>query len=281
MFVIDTHCHVVSPDTKAYPLAPIGGAQSDWSSERPTTPDQLARAMDEAGVDKAVVVQASTAYGHDSSYCAHAVAGRPDRFTGVFSIDPLLPDAVKTAEAWLGRGMTGMRVFTTGSSMPGQQTWLDDERAFPVWRMASERRIPIAVQMTAQGIPLLIKIVERFPAALFLLDHLARPTLSDGPPYAAAASMFDLARYPGIYMKITSRTVEQSTEGKASAESFFPQLVSAFGSQRLMWGSNFPAHPESLSTILAKARKALASLSETDRDNIFGGTAARLYPAIA
>ena len=30
--------------------------------------------------------------------------------------------------------MTGMRVFTTGSTMPGQQTWLDDERAFPVWK---------------------------------------------------------------------------------------------------------------------------------------------------
>ena len=281
MLVIDTHCHVVSPDTREYPLAPIGGTQSDWSSERPTTPDQLAAAMDEAGVAKAVVVQASTAYGHDSSYCAQAVAGRPERFTGVFSIDPLEPDAVKTAEGWLRRGMTGMRVFTTGSSMPGQQTWLDDERAFPVWKMAGERRIPIAVQMTAQGIPLLLKIVERFPSTLFLLDHLARPTISDGPPYTAAASMFDLARHPSIYMKITSRTIEQSGSGKATPETFFPLLVKTFDSDRLMWGSNFPAHPEPLATILHDARKALGSLSAADQANIFAGTALKLYPALA
>jgi predicted TIM-barrel fold metal-dependent hydrolase len=281
MLVIDTHCHVVSPDTRKYPLAPIGGTQSDWSSERPTTPDQLAAAMDDAGIAKSVVVQASTAYGHDSSYCAEAVAGRPQRFTGVFSIDPLEPDAVKTAEGWLRRGMTGMRVFTTGSSMPGQQTWLDDERAFPVWKMAGDRRIPIAVQMTAQGIPLLLKIVEKFPSTPFLLDHLARPTISDGPPYKAAASMFDLARYPSLYMKITSRTIEQSQSDKATPETFFPLLVKTFGADRLMWGSNFPAHPEPLSTILHDAREALASLSTADQTNIFSGTALKLYPALA
>ena len=55
--IIDVHCHVVSPDRVKYPLAPIGGKQSDWSSERPTTPEQLIAAMDAAGVAKAAVVQ--------------------------------------------------------------------------------------------------------------------------------------------------------------------------------------------------------------------------------
>src|SRR6476660_3043143 len=94
MKLIDTHCHVVSPDRQRYPLAPIGGKQSDWSSERPTTPEQLIEAMDQAGVTKAAVVQASTAYGHDSSYLADSIAGFPSRFTGVFSLDPLQADAL-------------------------------------------------------------------------------------------------------------------------------------------------------------------------------------------
>ena len=37
MSVIDIHPHIVSPDTKKYPLAPLGGKQSTWSEERPTT----------------------------------------------------------------------------------------------------------------------------------------------------------------------------------------------------------------------------------------------------
>src|ERR1700751_1992247 len=87
MPVIDIHPHIVSPDTQRYPLAPLGGTQSTWSSERPTTYQSLLRAMDDAGVDKAAIVHSSTAYGYDNSYVADAVAAVPSRFTAVCSID--------------------------------------------------------------------------------------------------------------------------------------------------------------------------------------------------
>lgn len=278
--IIDVHCHVVSPDRARYPLAPIGGKQSDWSSQRPTTPEQLLAAMDEAGVTKAAVVQASTAYGHDSSYLADSIAKFPARFTGVFSVDPLDPSALQQMDHWMSRGMTGMRVFTTGSTMPGQQTWLDDEKAFPVWEKAGAAKLPVSVQMTAQGIPLLLKIVERFPATPFLLDHLARPKLDDGPPYAAADSLFSLAKYPSIYLKLTSRTVEQCQHGKATPETFMPKLVAAFGAGRILWGSNFPAHDDTLSNIVHETMKVLAPLSRADQDAILSGTAEQLYPSL-
>ena len=69
-----------------------------------------------AGVAKAAVVQASTAYGHDSSYLADSLKAAPSRFTGVFSIDPLDPRALDHMDHWTSLGMTGMRVFTTGSA---------------------------------------------------------------------------------------------------------------------------------------------------------------------
>jgi L-fuconolactonase len=87
--VIDIHPHIVSPDTKRYPLAPLGGVQSTWSSERPTTYETLLKAMDDAGVAKAAIVHSSTAYGYDNSYVADAVEAVPSRFTGVSSIDVL------------------------------------------------------------------------------------------------------------------------------------------------------------------------------------------------
>ncbi len=278
--VIDVHCHVVSPDRARYPLAPIGGKQSDWSSERPTTPEQLLAAMDEAGVAKAAVVQASTAYGHDSSYLADSITRFPERFTGVFSIDPLAPDALQQMDHWVGRGMTGLRVFTTGSTMPGQQTWLDDERAFPIWEKAGKAKLPIAVQMTADGIPLLLKIVARFPETAFLLDHLARPVITDGPPYVKASSLFDLARHPSIYLKITSRTVEHCQSGQATPATFMPKLVAAFGASRILWGSNFPAHAATLPDILKETMHVLSVLDRADQAMILAGTAERLYPTL-
>src|SRR6202007_1064244 len=120
MSVIDIHPHIVSPGTKRYPLAPLGGTQSTWSSERPTTYEMLLKEMDAAGVDKAAIVHSSTAYGYDNSYVADAVAAVPSRFTGVFSIDVLADDAIAKFDHWLARGGTGLRLFTTGSTMPGQ-----------------------------------------------------------------------------------------------------------------------------------------------------------------
>ena len=278
--IIDVHCHVVSPDRKAWPLAPIGGKQSDWSSERPTTPQLLIAAMDEAGVAKAAVVQASTAYGHDSSYLADSLKYAPSRFTGVFSIDPLDPRTLEHMDHWTGLGMTGMRVFTTGSTMPGQQTWLDDERAWPVWEKAGQLNLPIAMQMTAEGIPLLLKIVKAFPGTDFLLDHLARPVIGDGAPYAAAQSLWDIAPYKNIYLKLTSRTVEHCQAGKATPETFMAKLMATFGSDHILWGSNFPAHDDTLPNIVKETLHVLASLSDADRANILSGTALRLYPVL-
>src|SRR6202050_5301182 len=119
MPVIDIHPHTVSPDIQRYPLAPLGGTQSTWSSERPTTYETLMKAMDVAGVDKAGLVHSSTAYGFDNSYVADAVAAVPSRFTGVYSIDVMAPNAVETFDYWLGRGCTGLRRVPTGGAVAG------------------------------------------------------------------------------------------------------------------------------------------------------------------
>jgi len=47
---IDIHPHIIANDEKRYPLAPLGGHQSDWSHLRPVGVDQMIAAMDEAGV---------------------------------------------------------------------------------------------------------------------------------------------------------------------------------------------------------------------------------------
>jgi len=57
---IDIHPHVIAQDERRYPRAPLGGRQSDWSRERPVSAEQMFAAMDEAGIERSVLVQAST-----------------------------------------------------------------------------------------------------------------------------------------------------------------------------------------------------------------------------
>jgi L-fuconolactonase len=281
MTTIDIHPHIIADDAMQYPLAPLGGHQSDWSRTRPVTLEKLVAAMDGANVQKAAIVQASTCYGHDNSYVADAVAAYPKRFTGVFSVDVLASDAPQRMRHWRGKGLTGMRLFTFGSTMSEQANWLDDPKSYPAWDCASELGLSICLQMSAKAIPQAASMAARFPNVRIILDHGARPVLEDGPPYGAAASLFSLARYSNVYLKLTPRIFAESRHGKATPETFFPHVVSEFGATRLAWGSNYPSSEGSLPELLAVARESLASLPNADREWIFAKTAQALYPALA
>jgi predicted TIM-barrel fold metal-dependent hydrolase len=278
--LIDTHTHAISPDVDRYPLAPVGGHQSDWSAKRPVSYQALLAAMDQAGIARAVVVQASTAYGNDNRYVVEAVKAHPDRFAGVFSIDVLAEGAVDELRRWLDAGLAGLRLFTTGTTMPGQADWLDDPRSFPVWEYAQANNVTICLQMTAAGIPALTRMLGLFPRIRVLLDHLARPDLAGGPPYQGAAALFALAAYPGVHLKLTNRTIAEAARGASTPQAFFPRVVEAFGASRIAWGSNFPAAEGSLPSLLDEAQDALAMLSEADRAWIFGDTARAIYPQL-
>jgi L-fuconolactonase len=279
--IIDIHPHFIATDTARFPLAPLGGTQSTCSRDRPTSYQQMIAEMDAAGVAKSAIVQASTAYGHDNSYVAEAIAAYPARFTGVFSVDVLAPDAVDRMKHWIGRGFSGMRLFTTGSTMPGQATWFDDPRSFPAWDYASKAGLPVCMQMTPQGFPQLRGLMERFPKVRIILDHLARPQLVDGPPFAADQPFLDLARSGQVFLKVTPVNVAPTQWGKATPETFFGAVIKAFGASRIAWGSNFPATAGPLSDILEAAQAAFASASEAEREWIFGKTAQQLYPRLA
>ena len=100
-------------------------------------------------------------------------------------------------------------------------------------------------------------MLGRFPGLRVVLDHLARPVQDDGPPYVAADSLWRLARFPGVYVKVTERNFVGAASGKATPETFFGRLVSDFGASRIAWGSNFPASERSLPELLALAQDAL------------------------
>ncbi|MGH8781782.1 amidohydrolase family protein [Paraburkholderia sp.] len=279
--ILDIHPHVISTDEKKYPRDPLGGKQSVWSQERPTSYEQLLAAMDEAGVAKAAIVHSSTCYGFDNSYCADAVAAHPDRFTGVCSVDMLAPDAAEKIRHWVGRGMTGLRLFTAGSTMQGQGDWLSDPRSFAGWECAAELNLPVCVQARIQGIPQLNVLIERFPTVRIVIDHLLSPNLEEGSPYAGAEPLFALAKHDNIYLKLSSVIIRQARAGDATPESFFPRVVQAFGAKRIAWGSNFPASPGSLKAILSDNMQAIEWLPDEDKEWIFNRTASQLYPALA
>jgi predicted TIM-barrel fold metal-dependent hydrolase len=280
MNIIDIHPHIISDDEKRYPPAPLFGKRSDWSQERPNTVETLIKAMDEAGVAKAAVVHSSTTYGFDNSYVVDGCNQYADRLVAVGSVDMLADDVPAVIKTWTGKGLAGLRIFTGGSTKDFDPSELDNPKSFKAWETLAELKLPMCIQTGPVGLPQVRMLAEKFPSVNIILDHLGRPDVLDGPPYANAASLFALADLPNIYLKLTPRIFGDVTKERASAETFFPRVVEAFGAQRLAWGSNFPTSPGTLSEILATAEKRLACLGEEDRAWIFGKTAQKLYTAL-
>src|SRR5947207_14443313 len=152
MTVIDIHQHIISNDVQRYPLAPVGGHQSDWSRSRPVSLPEMIAAMAAAGVGRSALVQASTCYGHDNSYVADAVAAHPDKFTGVFSVDVIAPDAAERMRYWRRKRLAGLRIFSFGSTVTDPAV-LDDPECYRGCDCAVALELPISLQMSGHAIP--------------------------------------------------------------------------------------------------------------------------------
>jgi L-fuconolactonase len=278
---IDVHPHIIADDPARYPRSPLFGVQSDWSKDRPVTVEGLIAAMDQAGIDKAAIVQSSTFYGYDNSYLVDSIARYPGRFTAVGSVDVLEADAPAKIRHWVERGVNGLRLFTGGSTHAFDPSTLDDARSFPTWELCGQLRLSMCIQTDPTGLAQVAGLAKRFPNVNIVLDHLGRPDVTDGAPYKKASSLFGLAPFENIYFKLTPRIFGDSRKGQATPDTLFPHLVAVFGGKRLVWGSNFPASEGSLQNNLGVARERLASLSADDQSWIFSRTAQHLYPALA
>jgi predicted TIM-barrel fold metal-dependent hydrolase len=277
----DIHPHIISDNETKYPPSPIGGQQSDWSKEHHVTMEAMISAMDEAGIASSALVQSATCYGYNNTYVADAIKQHPDRFTGVGTIDVLAPDAVAVFKGWMEKGITGLRLYTGGSKLEFDHSWLNDKRSFPIWEFAGEAGIPVCVQCRPPAFPVVTEMAKRFPGTRILIDHLARMDITDGVPYANAAPLFALAALPNVYLKVTPRTFDLADKGKATHDTFYPRLVAEFGANRCAFGSNYPASEGTLKQIVDRAKHHFRFLSEADRNMILGGTAEILYPKLA
>ncbi|HZM44059.1 MAG TPA: amidohydrolase family protein [Burkholderiales bacterium] len=279
--IIDIHPHIISKDTKRYPITPLGGKQSVWSAERPIDFENLIASMNESGVDKAAIVHSSTTYGYDNTYMVDSIATQPKRFTGVGAVDFAAPDASEKIRYWHGRGVTGLRIFSAGSTMEKQADTLDDPKTFAAWETCEALRIPVVTQLRREGLYMLYTLIRGFPNVKIIVDHLMHVPRGDEAPYSRSAFLFEVAKYPNVYFKLSTNNVRHSRDGANTPEKFFPKLVQEIPASRIAWGSNYPASKGRLKEMVDEAKAALSCLKQSDQEWIFAKTAQSLYPALA
>ncbi len=281
MNLFDTHTHAISSDTVTYPPAPLGGTRSEWSQTRPVDADGLIRALDDAGVARAALVHASTVYGFDSSYAADALARYPDRLVGVCAVDFLSENAVADLRHWIeDRNFAGVRIRVSDGTtkVPTPGAGVSDERMAKVWEYIADKSVPACIQMHSKDTDKLLQVLGNHPGLTVLLDHMGRPDATGGSPYPHLDQLGRLSAFEGLHLKITPPALKRLDDQPCvDTVEVLQRLAEIFGTDRLMWGSNYPASEGSLTNIHAAIRRRLTWLTDSELADVLGGNAARIY----
>ena len=102
-----------------------------------------------------------------------------------------------------------------------------------------------------QHLPALLYFVQRWPALPVVIDHAAKPALADGwqAPWATnwRLGMAALAQQPQVVCKWSGLLTEAAGDARhepgaalAMLHPAWDHLLTHFGPQRLMWGSDWP-----------------------------------------
>ena len=286
--IVDTHVHVFTDDRKNYPqlrdtaragaipsITEIG--QTEWPL---TTTENLIAMMDEAGVDKATLVQAYFVYEYDNSYTIDSALKYSNRFASVVVLDPMDKNAPDTLSQLVEKqGVTGIR-FMRGR-LP--ESSLGNPATFPLWERIQSLKLPLAVNDRVWEISKIIPAMEKFPDVKVVFEHAWGHKVGAPPDYAVLAPLFALAANPNVYIKTAINNIAAAREGGGSTpEQLYTRLVEVFGAKRIMWSSNYPAHPKfgGIKPRLEESKKAFAHLSADDQAWILGKTALHFYPSL-
>lgn len=276
--LIDCHLHAVSADRSRYRLQQADLPGNSWVLTNPASAEDLVAEMDSAGVRAGVLVQPVGAYGTDNSYVADATAiqAGPQRLGGVCVVDMVAQDRLAKLRYWTqDRKMGGVRLF----SIPTPEVaWLDDPQTFEVWEACAEWGVRVSVCLLPAELENLGRVLRHFPEIPVALDHCGFVDVTDGPPWRNAAPLLELAEYGNLHLKITTNVLDAAG---GSARQLLQTLNHYFGSNRLMWGSDYPqTHDRSYAQLVAFARSAAAILPSDAQTNYLGKTAQLLWPEL-
>jgi predicted TIM-barrel fold metal-dependent hydrolase len=229
--IVDAQVHLWKADTPDRPWLPNRVAQLP----EPFLIEQLVPMMDEAGVERAVIVPPSWE-GDRNDYALEAVRRYPGRFAVMGRIPVAEPKTAALFADWKKQpGMLGIRV----TFHPPQWSWLTDGTADWFWPAAEKYNLP--VMFYGAPMPHFARVAERHPQLTMIADHLGvtgEIAKSEKLPEAIAETAA-LAKYPNVSVKL-------STTPFYSAEPYpfrdmtvhIRRLFDAFGPRRCYWGTD-------------------------------------------
>jgi L-fuconolactonase len=126
-----------------------------------------------------------------------------------------------------------------------------------------------------------LNLVKNFPEQVFVLDHMGKPVVNGAPSKEWKNNIAELGKQPQVYCKLSGlfTQVEGYDWKKAHLSPYLDVVLEAFGTDRLMFGSDWPVSlvATSYDEGLEFLHNYFRNFSEEEKAAIFGLNAARGY----
>lgn len=229
--------------------------------------EQALEAMDEAGVDRAVIVP-PTWVGENNATGLEAAAKYPARFAVMGRFDVTTPDAEQHIAHWLDQpGMLGIRMTFTFTPRPEQ---LNDGSLEWYWTACERAHIPLMMQAGGM-VERIGPIAQRHPDLRIILDHMGLGRGRGPAVFSDLDMLLILSALPNVYVKMTAVPV-YSAEAypHRDIQPYLRRIYDSFGPTRLFWGSDVTRLEGSYRDCVRLFQEDLDFLSAEDREWVLG-----------
>jgi L-fuconolactonase len=177
-----------------------------------------------------------------------------------------------------GRCLRAVRHVVQGESNPRWFQRPDVERGL---RAVEERGLGYDVLIRSHQLPQAIRLAERFPELPLVLDHAGKPPIARRELTDWAQQLRTLARHSQVRCKVSGLVTEADHE-KWTVDDIRPVwdvLLSAFGPDRLMFGSDWPVCvlAGGWNRWAATVEELLDGCSDSEIHAVLTGTATTFY----
>jgi len=281
--VIDSHLHVWSDGQSPFEYWPQQEPPEAMRSN--CGADDLMEKMDAAGVAGCLIVQPIN-HKYDHSYVESVIKAYPQKLKGMCLANPTLSaeESVRDIENLYQKGFVGIRF--NPYLWPADQRMCNDVGQ-SLFAKAGELGMPVGV-MCFKGLDLhfddIQELLKSNPNTKVIIDHFGffkqgSNTLEDDD--RIFSQLLSLAKYPQVHVKVSAYfRLSRESYPYADLQPRLAQLLSEYGSSRLLWGSDYPFVKNECG--YSEAVQALFSwgelnLSQPDIKNIFEDTALSLF----
>lgn len=241
-------------------------------------PEQLHEALASYGFERTILIQAAPTL--EETEFMLSLYEKYDSIAGVVGwLDLDSPEfGEQYAKFRKHEGFVGFRPMLQDL----HDQWILQTQVMKNLELVVRDEFPIDLQLRPRHLPYILEVLRVFPALRAVIDHAAKPFISEKSLDPWKMQMTEIAAYPNVMCKLSGLVTEanQQTWGWEDLAPYVHHVVEVFESDRIMFGSDWPVCLTTCSyrEVYDALLKALPSyLTQHDRDAIFGCNAKRFY----